>query len=176
MNTLRNRLFLILAVFGSSLVSAQVITSRALPALPEPSWTFVDGSNSYFVGKQTGSVIVVRSDSTDTDVNPPVPPPIPPDDQKVVSAKWFSVIVDPASAEQASWRTAPELRAELKRIGISYRSYLATEQDIDSLGFRRLIQETGLPLVIVQDKEGKVLKATSPKSLTEVQIIAESIK
>ena len=176
MKTLRHRLFLILAVFGSSLVSAQVITSRALPALPEPSWTFVDGSNSYFVGKQTGSVIVVRSDSTDTDVNPPVPPPIPPDDQKVISAKWFSVVVDPESAEQASWRTAPELRSELNQIGINYRSYLATEQDMETLGFRSLINEIGLPLVIIQDRAGKVLKAISPKSLTEVQIIAESIK
>lgn len=174
MKNLRHSLF-ILVISWTTPIWSQVISSRALPALPEPSWTFVDGSNTYFVGKQTGSVIVVRADAIDTDVNPPTPPPIPPDD-RVTNAKWFSVIVDPDSSEQASWRTAPELRAELNRIGISYRSYLATEQDIDALGFRRLIQDSGLPLVIVQDKDGKVLKAISAKSLTEVQIIAESIK
>lgn len=156
-------------------VSGQVIQSRGLPALPEPSWTFMDGSNTYYVGKQTGAVLVVRGgDNLPPDDIRPTPPPAP--DNPTEDAAWFSVIVDPNSAEQASWRTAPELRAELEKLGIQYRTYAATERDIDLLGFRRTVTENGLPTVIIQDKTGKILKAISPKSLTEVQIIAESLK
>lgn len=163
---------LTLATFGS--VQGQVIQSRGLPALPEPSWSFMDGANTYFVGKLTGSVVVVRGG----EVQPPdniVPPPVPEDD-RVTGVAWFSVIVDPNSSEQASWRTAPELRAELAKLGIQYRTYGDTERDIDTLGFRSTVTKTGLPTVILQDKDGRILKAISPKSLTEVQIIAESLK
>ena len=165
----------VLIVALSSAAFGQVIQSRGLPALPEPSWTFSDGSNTYFVGKQTGSVLVVRggNDLPPDDIRP-VPPPVP--DNPVSDAAWFSVIVDPNSAEQASWRTAPELRQELDRLGIQYRTYAATERDIETLGFRRTVSETGLPTVILQDKAGKILKAISPKSLNEVLIIAESLK
>lgn len=155
--------------------SGQVIQSRGLPALPEPSWTFVDGSNTYYVGKQTGAVLVVRggNDLPPDDIRP-VPPPVP--DNPVSDAAWFSVIVDPNSAEQASWRTAPELRQELDRLGIQYRTYGDTERDIETLGFRKTVTEIGLPTVILQDKAGKILKAISPKSLNEILIIAESLK
>lgn len=165
----------VLIIAFSSAAFGQVIPSRELPALPEPSWTFVDGSNTYYVGKQTGAVLVVRSgDNLPPDDIRPTPPPAP--DNPTEDAAWFSVIVDPNSAEQASWRTAPELRAELEKLGIQYRTYAATERDTDLLGFRRIVTENGLPTVIIQDKTGKILKAISPKSLTEVQIIAESLK
>lgn len=163
---------LTLATFGS--VHGQVIQSRGLPALPEPSWTFADGSNTYFVGKLTGSVVVVRGG----EIQPPdniVPPPVPEDDT-IGNVAWFSVIVDPNNAEQASWRTAPELRSELAKLGIQYRTYGDTERDIETLGFRPTVTKTGLPVVILQDKNGVILKAISPKSLIEVQIIAESLK
>ena len=149
------------------------IVATSLPAITEPSWTFTDQGTTYLVGKQSGSVVILRSGNTPTPVPipPPVPAPVP-----VVGVKWFSVIVDPSSPEQAGWRTDSALRSEVERKAINYRSYLSTEADIDTLGFRSSLQSTGTPCVILQDATGKMVKVIRPTNLADIMTLLEAIK
>ena len=149
------------------------IVATSLPAIAEPSWTFTDAGNTYLVGKQSGSVVILRSGNTPAPV--PIPPPLPAP-VPVVGVKWFSVIVDPSSPEQAAWRTDSALRSEVERKAINYRSYLSTEADIDSLGFRASLQATGTPCVILQDANGKLVKTIRPANLADIMAILEAIK
>lgn len=149
------------------------IVATSLPAISEPSWTFTDQGTTYLVGKQSGSVVILRSGNTPAPVPipPPVPAPVP-----VVGVKWFSVIVDPNSPEQAGWRTDSALRSEVERKAINYRSYLSTEADIDSLGFRSSLQSTGTPCVILQNATGKMVKVIRPTNLADIMTLLEAIK
>ena len=149
------------------------IVATSLPAISEPSWTFTDAGNTYLVGKQSGSVVILRSGNTPAPV--PIPPPLPAP-VPVVGVKWFSVIVDPNSPEQAAWRTDSALRSEVERKAINYRSYLSTEADIDSLGFRASLQATGTPCVILQDAIGKMVKVIRPTNLADIMTLLEAIK
>jgi hypothetical protein len=129
---------------------------------------------TFFVGKQTGQVVVL-GDGNPTP--PPIPPPVPPDNKPVINgAAWLSLIVDPTDVEQASWRTNSEIRKLLADAKIEFRTYASTERDIDQLGFRSDVSSTGLPTVILQDKSGKLIQAKSPKTLDELKQLIGGLK
>ena len=164
----------LLLIIGSVHGADMVATS--LPAIAEPSWTFADGGTVYLIGKQSGSVTILRSgDITPRPTPTPTPPPLPAPDT-LSGVKWMSVIVDPSSPEQAAWRTDSALRSEVERKSINYRSYLSNESDIDSLGFRASLQATGTPCVILQDANGKMVKTIRPANLTDIMTLLEAIK
>jgi hypothetical protein len=64
----------------------------------------------------------------------------------------------------------------LESRGIQYRSYIAGETDIDRLGFQTTVGSTGLPTVILQDQNGKIVKSTSPKTKDDIIKLVEVIK
>jgi hypothetical protein len=163
------RLFVALAtytLFLPSVLAQSDIQAKALPALAEESWTFSDGGNTYFVGRATGSVIVVRGDQPkppDDDIKPP------PVIKKGV--KWLSLVLDQADTQAASYRTDAQARSTLQKAGVNFRSYLTNESDVETLGFMSLVEKSGLPAVITQDKEGNVLsvkQVTSPADWTKI--------
>ena len=152
------------------------MVATSLPAIAEPSWTFADNGNTYLVGKQSGSVLIIRSGDIAPRPTPtPTPPPLPVPDT-LSGVKWMSVIVDPSNPEQAAWRTDSALRSEVERKAINYRSYLSTESDIDTLCFRSSLTTTGTPCVILQDANGKLVKVIRPTSLGDIMAILEAIK
>lgn len=171
---------ILLAFFASGAAPAEPsgeITARSVPPIAEESWSFTDRGTVYFVGKTSGQVRFVRADTPSPDTEPekprPKPPPAP---SPVTGVKWFSVIVDPDNAAQAAWRTNPELRAEVARRGIEFRSYLSTESDIDHLGFQQVVGSTGTPCVILQSESGKMLKVLRPQSLADIVDLVESLR
>ncbi len=154
-------------------VMADTGQATSLPAMSESSWMVVDGGNTYLIGKQSGSVLILRSG----DEPQPRPRPIPiPIHDTLTGVKWLSVIVDTDNPDQAAWRTDSALRSEVERKAINYRSYLTTEADIDSLGFRASLQATGTPCVILQDAAGKLVKVIRPANLADIMAILEAIK
>lgn len=158
------------SVYGADMVAT------SLPALSEPSWAITDGGNTYLIGKQSGSVLIIRSGDVAPRPTPtPTPPPLPVPDV-LTGVKWMSVIVDPSSPEQAAWRTDSALRSEVERKAINYRSYLSTESDVDTLCFRASLTTTGTPCVILQDASGKLVKTIRPASLGDIMAILEAIK
>lgn len=164
-----------LLLIGGTVYGADMVAT-SLPALSEPSWTFADNGTVYLIGKQSGSVTILRSgDITPRPTPTPTPPPLPVPDV-LTSVKWMSVIVDPSSPDQASWRTDSSLRSEVERKSINYRSYLSTESDIDTLCFRSSLQATGTPCVILQDANGKLVKVIRPANLADIMAILEAIK
>ena len=110
-----------------------------------------------------------------TDVPKVIPPVIPPE-QPASGVKWFVVIVDPSDASQAIWRTDRGLRDAIAGKGIQYRSYISTEEDLDQLGYRATVRAVGVPCVILQDANGKLVKAIKPTTLGDVVAIAEAIR
>ena len=112
---------------------------------------------------------------TPTDVTKVIPPVIPPE-QPASGVKWFVVIVDPSDVSQAIWRTDRGLRDAIAGKGIQYRSYISTEEDLDQLGYRATVRAVGVPCVILQDANGKLVKAIKPTTLGDVVAIAEAIR
>lgn len=104
-----------------------------------------------------------------------VPKVIPPE-QPASAVKWFVVIVDPSDVSQAIWRTDRGLRDAIAGKGIQYRSYISTEEDLDQLGYRATVLAVGVPCVILQDANGKLVKAIKPTTLGDVVAIAEAIQ
>lgn len=160
-----------------SLITALILAQSSVPSVVvqpsnEERVVFVHNGYTYFVGKQSGQVLVLKS-GDDTK-----PPPIIDDEIKPIAKKaaWVSLIVDPASPEQAAWRTNSVVRGLLGDAGVEFRTYASTERDIDQLGFRSDVTGTGLPTVIIQDKSGKLIQAISPKSLEELKLIAAGLK
>ena len=133
------------------------IQAQSVPPLTEASWSFTDNGTTYFVGKQTGRIVILRSDQTPEPA--PQPAPVPPPVPNVEKAAWISLIVDPADSQAATYRTDPQARSSISRAGIEFRTYVATERDIETLGFRSIVTEQGLPTVILQDKTGKVISS-----------------
>ena len=157
-------------------VMADTGQATSLPAMSEASWMIVDGGNTYLVGKQSGTVLIIRSGDVAPRPTPtPTPPPLPVPDS-LTGVKWMSVIVDPSSPEQAAWRTDSALRSEVERKAINYRSYLSTESDVDTLCFRSSLAATGTPCVIMQDANGKMVKTIRPANLADIMAILEAIK
>jgi hypothetical protein len=90
--------------------------------------------------------------------------------------KWFVLIIDPSDPSQAAWRTDSGLRSILGSKGIQYRSFVSTEEDLNPLGYRSSVRATGVPCLILQDVNGKMIKTVKPSSLGEVLAIAEGIE
>jgi len=154
-------------------VMADTGQATSLPAMSESSWIFVDQGNTYLIGKQSGSVLILRSGDEPRPQPRPIPIPIP---DAITGVKWLSVIVDTDNPDQAAWRTDSALRTEVERKAINYRSYLTSESDVDSLGFRALLQSTGTPCVILQDANGKLVKTIRPANLADIMAILEAIR
>lgn len=90
--------------------------------------------------------------------------------------KWFVLIIDPSDPSQAAWRTDSGLRSALESKGIQYRSFVSTEEELDPLGYRSSVRANGVPCLILQDANGKMLKTVKPADLGEVLAIAEAIR
>lgn len=144
-------------------------TATALPAMQEASWVFTDRGTTYLVGKSSGSVLIIRSNAPTPD--PIKPEPLPP----ATKAAYFTLIVDPNSPDQASYRTDTTTRERLTRAGISFRTYNSGEADIASLNFTPLIQRHGLPLAIVQDASGKLIIAEKIDSSNELYSLIQTV-
>ena len=149
------------------------ITAQSVPAIAEASWAFSHDGNLFLVGKETGRVQIVRGTAPPSNDTRPKPPPPPAPTARV---KWFSVVVDPNDPAQAAWRTSAALRAALAGKSVEFRTYASNEQDIDTLGFRPHLTQAGTPMVILQDAAGNLVQMVTPKSMEDVQKIAESIK
>jgi hypothetical protein len=91
----------------------------------------------------------------------PVPPPVPPGPEPTPVAAGHlvaSYILPTApTAAQAALRTDPSLRAALKALDTSWFTYQQDEEDVDSLGLAPLARTLGVPCVIVQSADGKVV-------------------
>ena len=162
------------------LITAALLAQISVPSVvvqpsAEERVVFNHNGFTYFVGKQTGQVVVLGSDSEPAPVPPPKPKPD--DDSKPVirQAAWFSLIVDPSSPEQAAWRTDPAVRSLVTDAKAQFRSYASTERDIDTLNFRDEV-EAGLPVVVIQDKTGKVLQVKKVSSLDDLKTLAGGLK
>jgi hypothetical protein len=162
-----------------SLLAAVLLAQSSIPSVvvqpsAEERVVFSHHGFTYFVGKQTGQVVVL-GDGNPTP--PPTPPPVPPDNKPVVKdVAWFSLIVDPSDPEQAQWRTNGVVRGLLKDAGVQFRTYADTERDIDLLNFRGDVTSTGLPTVILQDKSGKLVQVKKITSIEELKLIAAGLK
>jgi hypothetical protein len=163
-----------------SLLAAVLLAQSSIPSVvvqpsAEERVVFSHHGFTFFVGKQTGQVVVL-GDGNPTP--PPTPPPVPPPDNKPVvkDVAWFSLIVDPSDPEQAQWRTNGVVRGLLKDAGVQFRTYADTERDIDLLNFRGDVTSTGLPTVILQDKSGKLVQVKKVTSIEELKLIAAGLK
>lgn len=157
----------------ASLLSQQPVPSTVIPPSSEEQIVFTHAGFTYFVGKTSGTVVFRQSANVEPEKPRPKPPPLP---DVVSGVKWFSVIVDETKPEQQAWRTNPALRKSLEDRGILFRSYVSEETDIDALGFRTLVGQTGLPTVILQDAAGKLIKVVSPRTMDDIAKIVESIQ
>ena len=162
------------------LITAALLAQISVPSVvvqpsAEERVVFNHNGYTYFVGKQTGQVVVLESDGQPL----PVPPPKPkPDDLKppvFKQAAWFSLIVDPTKPEQAAWRTDAAVRSLLASAKVEFRTYASTEKDIDTLNFRSEV-EAGLPVVLIQDKSGNLIQAKKVSSLDELKTLAGGLK
>ncbi|CAB5237936.1 hypothetical protein UFOVP142_27 [uncultured Caudovirales phage] len=163
-----------IALLVTAILAQQSVPSVSVPPAAEAQIVFSHAGFTYVVGRDSGKVTATLAGA---DILPdnsrPKPPPMPSD---LSGVKWFSVIVDGTNSGQQSWRTSPELRKALADRGIQFRSYVSEETDIDTLGFRTLVGQTGLPTVILQDGTGKLVKVISPKSLDDITALVESIR
>ena len=145
--------------------------AQSVPPLTEESWSFQDNGNTYFVGKSTGRLLILRGESTPDPQPAPQPPPVP----SVKKVAWVSLICDPSDAIAAAYRTDPQARLTLSRAGVEFRTYVATERDIDILGFRSIVTDVGLPLVVTQDKDGAVISTRQIQDGMDWQIFYTGI-
>lgn len=162
------------------LITTLLLTQTSIPSVvvqpsTEERVVFNHAGYTYFVGKQTGHVVVLASDTPPTPVPPPKPKPD--DDTKPVikQAAWFSVIVDPSNPEQAAWRTDATIRNLVTNAKVEFRTYASTEKDIDTLNLRSELNQ-GLPVVVIQDKDGKVIKTQKVSSLDDLKTLAGGLK
>ena len=162
------------------LITTLLLTQTSIPSVvvqpsTEERVVFNHAGFTYFVGKQTGQVVVLASDTPPAPVPPPKPKPD--DDTKPVikQAAWFSVIVDPSNPEQAAWRTDATIRSLVTNAKVEFRTYASTEKDIDTLNLRSELNQ-GLPVVVIQDKDGKVIKTQKASSLDDLKTLAGGLK
>lgn len=158
------------------LITTLLLTQTSIPSVvvqpsAEERVVFNHAGYTYFVGKQTGQVVVLESGKG------PTPPPVIDDTKPPVikQAAWFSLIVDPSSPEQAAWRTDPVIRSLVTNAKVEFRTYASTEKDIDTLNLRSELNQ-GLPVVVIQDKEGRVIKTQKVSSLDEMKTLAGGLK
>ena len=123
---------------------------------------FADRGRIYTVNVDTGRVSFV-----DTAPQPePQPDPKPPVIQE--QPAWVSLLVAPYDAAQRAWMTDTKIRDAATRAGVQFRAFSSTEEDVDTLGFRRLARENTIPCIIVQDKDGKVLLSRKVTGIDDI--------
>lgn len=105
---------------------------------------------------------------------PPVPGPTPPD--RVTGKLWLSYVVPPAATPpEAALRTDAALRKALDGLDAEWRTYRSDEADIARLGLSRYV-EAGLPRVIVQDEEGKVIRSIEKPDAEAVLVVVKGLR
>jgi hypothetical protein len=93
----------------------------------------------------------------------PTPGPTPPPAPVLVGRAHLSyVLPDFPTPSQAALRVDPGLRSELAALDAGWRSYLRSEEDLDRLRLRSVIDNAvaggaPLPLIVVQDAAGRVV-------------------
>lgn len=123
---------------------------------------FADRGRIYTVNVDTGRVSFV-------DVAPqPEPQPEPKPPIVAEKAAWVTLLVAPYDPAQRAWLTDTRLRQSAATAGIQFRAFSSTEEDVDTLGFRRLARENTIPCVIVQDKDGKVILSRKVTGVDDV--------
>ena len=158
------------------LITAALLAQISIPSVvvqpsAEERVVFNHNGFTYFVGKQTGQVVVLESGKG------PTPPPVIDDTKPPVikQAAWFTIVVDPSNPEQAAWRTDATIRSLVTNAKVEFRTYASTERDIDTLNLRSELNQ-GLPVVVIQDKDGRVIKTQKVSSLDDLKTLAGGLK
>jgi hypothetical protein len=106
----------------------------------------------------------------------PTPDPLPPVPTPVTGPLWALLVVpsgNNVTAEQAALRTDAELRAEAKRLGITWLTFQDGESELSQKGYAPKIAETGTPVLLIVDGTGDyrqtVTKPTKPQILTALR-------
>lgn len=157
-----SNLILTLALLGQ-----QPIPSMTVPPTTEKSVVFMDRGRIYLVGVESGRVSVLDNlpapnPTPDDDDTPTPPPPAP------TAYKWVTIVLDRNDSGRNSWRDSAAIRDAVKAKDGRIAFYASDEADIDTRRLRPLITEKGLPLVILQDADGKVLTSRKIESESEL--------
>jgi len=107
------------------------------------------------------------------DPGPNPPAPVPPGPSPVTGKLWGTLIL-PAlpTAAEASLRTDPDIRKAFANTSTIYRSYLASESELEKPGYKQALDAAGgPPAVIWVTESGKVVGTT--KAATEEKILAD---
>ena len=145
------------------------IPSMTVPPTSEKTVIFHDRGRVYVVGSLSGKVQVLDNAPApnptpdDDDVTPdPVPPPAP------TAYKWANVVIERNDVERNAWRDSAAIRDAVKAKDGRIIFIASDESDIDSRGLRRHITANGLPMVVLQDKDGKVVLSKPVKTEAEL--------
>jgi hypothetical protein len=106
----------------------------------------------------------------------PPPAPAPPDG---VKGKLWSVLILPDTPDlaQSAARTDPALRAAMAARDVTFRSYLASESEVNSpLWAAALAKAGGAPAVIWMTAEGRFLRATKAPDAPAVLAALKQIR
>jgi hypothetical protein len=107
-----------------------------------------------------------------TSSNPEPPPPKPPEPPTPVEGVlWVSVIVDASDPKQAALRTHDAVRGLAKPGAINLRTYSHDDPALVSVKLAPYVTQHGMPTLIVQDNNGKVL--SSGKAADAAGIVSE---
>jgi hypothetical protein len=104
---------------------------------------------------------------------PEPPPPVPPGPTPVAGNLWgVLVLPDLPSASEAALRTSPALRAAFASAPANYRSYLASEPELQVAGWKAALAAAGPPPVVLWIGDGgKIHRVT--KAATEATVMAD---
>lgn len=144
------------------------IVAQSLPAIAEPSWSFVDGNATYFVGKQSGTVTILRNEDRPRPAPKPQPTPPP---VVVKPVAWATLILpaDKLTPDMAALRTDAEIRTATESAKITYRSYLDNETDIDRLNLKQFLSpQLSLVTLVLQAADGSVVKSVTIQSKADI--------
>lgn len=101
----------------------------------------------------------------------PTPDPLPPAPSPVTGPLWAMLVVPNDStltAEMAALRTDAELRAEAKRLNITWLTFQAGEAELSQKGYTPKLQETGVPAFLVVDGIGDIRQALPKPSKAQI--------
>lgn len=104
---------------------------------------------------------------------PPPPPPIPPPGPTPATGILHVTAVfdtDSMTPDAAKVRSSVTIGPALKGLNAVWRAYESQSPDLDRLNLRPTVTATGPPCLIVQDKDGKLVRAV--KIVNESDIIS----
>lgn len=158
-------------------VLAQVqIPATTLAPSSEERVVFTHAGYTYAVGKISGQVLVLGEKSPDVKPDGGDHKPPPPTPNAYEGVRFFTLIVDPQSPTQAAWRTSDKLKPVLESKGMRFYSYISTESDTATLGFKALVDSIGLPLLVIQKENGQLIASRKVATLAELETIASEAK